>query len=209
MNKQEVIKEVKTLKPDEQNLHEYQPEEWEAFKDGFDDAKCYAELAVEKLDEPEKPVLTKAEAEWVENLTEFFDTPDALYYITRCGYSEYPFTFDFWGDTYELPIEEGIEYGELNKIRERLVNAVVYGYEVEKEKLYTVEIPNPNASGRSKTFLARKSDGKLELYTWTHYTSIEFADDWKQQEYAQLTEDEIKEDYAWAWEARLAKEVEE
>ena len=204
MNKQEVIEKVKTLKPDEQNLHEYQPEEWEAFKDGFDDAKCYAELAVEKLEEPEKPVLTKAEAEWVDHLTEFFDTPDALYYITRCGY-EYSFTFDFWGDTYELPLEDGISYDRLNHIRERLVNAVVYGYEVEKEKLYTVEIPNQNGSGYSKIYLAKNKDSGVELFTWSGYTSIEFADNWKQEENAQLTESEIKKDFAWAW--QFAKEV--
>ncbi|WP_438058877.1 DUF1642 domain-containing protein [Streptococcus ruminicola] len=98
---------------------------------------------VSQINEPEKPVLTKEEAEWVDKLTEFFDTPDALYRITRCGYSHW-FTFDFCGDTYELPIEEDTDYAELNIIKERLVNAVIYGYEVEKEKLYTVELPSPN-----------------------------------------------------------------
>ena len=41
MNKQELLEKIKALKPDEQCLHEYQPEEWEAFQDGFDDGKCY------------------------------------------------------------------------------------------------------------------------------------------------------------------------
>lgn len=137
MNKQKVIEKVKTLKPDEQDLLIYQKEKWGAYKDGFLDAKTRAELAVEELDEPKKPVLTKAEAEWVDNLTNFFSLPDALYRITRCGYGHL-FTFDFWGGTYELPIEEDTDYAELNIIKERLVNAVFYGYEVKKEKLYKV-----------------------------------------------------------------------
>ena len=198
MNKQEVIEKVKTLKPDEQNLHEYQPEEWEAFKDGFDDAKCYAELAVEKLEEPEKPVLTKAEAEWVDHLTEFFDTPDALYYITRCGY-EYSFTFDFWGDTYELPLEDGISYDRLNHIRERLVNAVVYGYEVEKEKLYIVELPNPNSIGGKLVLFKQQSTGRLILDMLNPNIN--------KPKYLHLTESEIKKDFDWAW--QFAKEVKE
>lgn len=149
------------------------------------------------LDEPEKPVLTKAEAEWVENLTEFFDTPDALYYITRCGYSEYPFTFDFWGDTYELPIEEGIEYGELNKIRERLVNAVVYGYEVEKEKLYTVKLKSTNE------YMFYDKDYR-EIY------HIRVSDDGANQSEAyHFTEDKLIKYHAWENEAYEIKEVKE
>lgn len=51
MNKQKAIEKIKALKPDEQCLHEYQPEEWEAFQDGFDDCKCYVKLIIEQLDE--------------------------------------------------------------------------------------------------------------------------------------------------------------
>ena len=82
-----------------------------------------------------------------------------------------------------------------------------FGYEIEKEKLYTVEIPNPNASGYGKTYLAKNKDGKVELYSWSSYTSIDFADNWKQEENAQLTESEIKQDFEWAW--KFAKEVKE
>lgn len=92
---------------------------------------------IDQLDEPEKPVLSKEEAEWVDKLTDVYDVPDALYYITRCGYG-YDFTFEICWKTYELPLEDGITYGELYKLKERLVNAVLYGYEVRKEKLYEV-----------------------------------------------------------------------
>lgn len=84
------------------------------------------------IDEPEKPVLSKEEAEWVDKLKEFF--------ITRCSYGDYSFAFSMCGKTYKLPIKEGINHEELNSIRERLVNAVLYGYEVENEKLYTAQL---------------------------------------------------------------------
>ena len=93
--------------------------------------------------------------------------------------------------------------------QDTIARAWLDGYEVEQEKLYTVEIPNPNGSGYSKTYLARNKDGKVELFIWSGYTSIEFADDWKQEDNAQLTESEIKQDFEWAWDAGFAKEVEE
>ena len=90
-----------------------------------------------------------------------------------------------------------------------IARAWLFGYKVEQEKLYTVEIPNPNGSGYSKICLAKNKDGKVELFTWGCYTSIEFADDWKQEDNAQLTESEIKQDFEWAWDAGFAKPVEE
>lgn len=194
MNKQEYQQKIKNMK---RPKFFYAITLDEAYEAGFEEAKNNALFESCFLDEPEKPVLTKAEAEWVKNLTEFFDTPDALYYITRCGYSEYPFTFDFWGDTYELPIEEGIEYGELNKIRERLVNAVVYGYEVEKEKLYTVKLKSTNE------YMFYDKDYR-EIY------HIRVSDDGANQSEAyHFTEDKLIKYHAWENEAYEIKEVKE
>lgn len=89
---------------------------------------------------------------------------------------------------------------------ETFAKAWIYGYEVEKEKLYTVELPNPNGDGYSKLYLSKNKDGKVELFQWSDYTSIDFADDWKLLKNAQLTEDEIKEDFDWAW--QFKEEVE-
>lgn len=83
-----------------------------------------------------------------------------------------------------------------------LVNMHQFGYTVKKEKLYTVEIPNPN--GSSKVYLGKNEYGKVELFTWV---IKEFADDWKKEKNVQLTENEIKEDFAYLWEANLPKEV--
>ncbi|HLR59480.1 MAG TPA: DUF1642 domain-containing protein [Pseudogracilibacillus sp.] len=76
------------------------------------------------------------------------------------------------------------------------------GYEVEKEKLYTVEIPNPNCFGFSSIILRRNNEGKIyisfSIFNW---------ETWRGDENAQLTESEIKQDFDWAW--QFAKEVEE
>ena len=77
--------------------------------------------------------------------------------------------------------------------------------DVEKEKLYTVEIPNPNGGEYGRVFLGKYSSGKVGLHCWTSYKQINFDDSWKKDKIAQLTEAEIKEDFAWAW--RYAKEV--
>jgi len=92
-----------------------------------------------------------------------------------------------------------------NKPIQTLVNMHQFGYTVKKEKLYTVEIPNPN--GSSKVYLGKNEYGKVELFTWVITQPEEFADDWKKEKNVQLTEDEIKEDFAYLWEANLPKEV--
>ncbi|NBL81297.1 DUF1642 domain-containing protein, partial [Streptococcus equi] len=46
--------------------------------------------------------------------------------------------------------------------QETFVNAFLYGYTIEKEKLYIVEIPNPNSGIEHKHIaLARLANGKL------------------------------------------------
>lgn len=90
---------------------------------------------------------------------------------------------------------------------ELFAKAWLYGYEVDKEKLYTVEIPNPNGDGYGVVYLGRNEYNKIELRIWDCYSSIEFSDNWKQFDNAQLTESEIKQDFAWAW--QFAKEVKE
>lgn len=79
--------------------------------------------------------------------------------------------------------------------------------DVEKEKLYTVEIPNPNGGEYGRVFLGKYSSGKVGLHCWTSYKQINFDDSWKKDKIAQLTEAEIKKDFDWAW--KFAEEVEE
>lgn len=191
MNKQEAIEKIEKEKS---NLNA-----WEDLtrNHALDDALAI----VRKIEEHEKPMLNKEEAEWVDNLTDLFDIPDALYYITRCGYGD-GFIFDFWGDTYELPLEEGIGYGELCVIKERLVDAVIYGYGVKKEKLYTVEIPNPYDDDQRDFGLYKNRNGEVIL-------DVFITNDWRELDEVKLTEREIKKNFAYLWEAGLANEVEE
>lgn len=198
MNKQEVFDIVSTLKPDEQNLHEYQPEEWEAFKDGFDTAKCYAELAVEELDEPEKPLLSKKEAEWIEKLREHRPTPEEMIISILSPRGGCDFVFKHKDRTYMLPYKHYKGKEKYGSVRKRLVRAVLYGYNLKP--LYTVEIPNTNYPKKSEHLVLCKDVDKI-------YLDFVWGDDWRTLEWTQLTEDEIKEDYEWAWNSGFAKEV--
>lgn len=81
---------------------------------------------------------------------------------------------------------------------ELFAKAWLYGYEVEKEQMYTVEIPNPNAPGH----IVLHKDEHNQVYIDWHY-----KDDWKLLKSLKLTESEIKQDFEWAW--QFAKEVEE
>ncbi|MCO4560675.1 hypothetical protein Si086_01244 [Streptococcus infantarius subsp. infantarius] len=81
---------------------------------------------------------------------------------------------------------------------ETFVKAWIFGYEVEKEKLYTVEFPNPNSDNH--LVLRKNFDGKVCI-------SLLHSEYWRGNESTQLTEAEIREGFAWAW--KYAKEVKE
>lgn len=134
MNKQEFQQTIKNMKCKKDCVY---MSSFSVYQKGFEKAKELALLHSNSLDEPEKPVLTKAEAEWVEGLKEeqerrpFWTKYSALYFITRCGFG-YGFSYDHNGREIELkhyPHETHVE-------KERLANAILYGYEIEKEKLY-------------------------------------------------------------------------
>ncbi len=82
--------------------------------------------------------------------------------------------------------------------QETFALAWLFGYEIEQEKLYTVEIPDPN-SYCDYRYLSRNDNG----------ICLDASNDtkWKQKKRNQFTESEIKEDFEWAWNAGFAKEV--
>lgn len=140
MNKQEVMKILTDTK------HDYEFCWSNDFRTGFTEGINCSLKAINQLNEPEKPILTKEEAEWLEGLKEArskLPKIQLIYFIVRQG----------WGYLFEY--KEG--YEEANHVlkpqlypdevyphdlKERLLNAVLYGYEVEKEKLYTVKFAN-------------------------------------------------------------------
>ena len=95
------------------------------------------ELASE-LDEPQKVKVSEEEAKFLETF-DFnceSDVTTALFHVSRTG----------WG--YYLKDNNGIDlkdvsegFGELEN-RKRLIKAILDGYEVEKEKRYTVKMKN-------------------------------------------------------------------
>ena len=84
---------------------------------------------------------------------------------------------------------------------ETFARAWLDGYEIEPEKLYTVEIPNPNNIGAERTVLMKNGFNQIVmLRVYDH------SDNWRTAKGYQLTEAEIKKDFEWAW--QWAKEVE-
>ncbi|MFU2180722.1 DUF1642 domain-containing protein [Streptococcus pluranimalium] len=101
-----------------------------------------------------------------------------------------------WSMNEEL--DEWMEYSENQEI---FAKAWLYGYEIEQEQLYTVEIPNPNIDKHHVTVLKRMEDGNIELCIFVRpdLTEAKFH----------LTEAEIRKDFEWAWDAGFAKKVED
>ena len=87
------------------------------------------------LDEPEKPVVPQFVADWYEEHKDNFE----IYLSGLC--------INFTCHRERLNDKLANWYEQLeNKPMQTLVNMHQFGYEVQKEKLYTVEIPNPTSS---------------------------------------------------------------
>lgn len=140
---------------------------------------------VKQLDEPKKQVVPQFVADFYESIKDSFE------------WSLYSLCVDFHKRDLQEDLFEWFKLG-VNKPIETLVKMKLYGYEIEKEKLYTVEIPNPNHE--EHPILFKKSDGKVHII----FPSVPC---WRTVKNAQLTESEIKEDFEWAW--QFAEEVEE
>ena len=121
---------------------------------------------VNKIYDDLKPVVPKFVAEWIEEL--------------KKSHSNLAWVWQVY------PNEPKIKKW-LDSNTEKFMRAWLDGYEVEKEKLYTVEIPNPNGL---VVCLERLERGKIALSTLGE---------------SKLTEAEIKQDFEWAW--QFAKEV--
>lgn len=79
-----------------------------------------------------------------------------------------------------------------------LVTLGIDAVEVEKPKLYTVEIPNPNNTSKNVMVLRRLETG-IEITRSNSQT-------YRGSEHCHLTESEIRKDFEWAWQAGFAKE---
>ncbi|WP_430596080.1 DUF1642 domain-containing protein [Streptococcus gallolyticus] len=175
INKQEVIEKIEACKSP------FISEDDTIFNYGLDKALSI----IKQLDEPEKPVVPQFVADWYEDNKDEFE------------YNLYRLCIDFYGRKLHEDLHEWFD-NDKNKPIEVLVLMNKFGYEVEKEKLYTVELPNPNSP---EHFVLRKN-GVNKIVADCY-----LSDNWKLYKNTWLTESEIKKDFDWAFE--FAEEVKE
>lgn len=188
MNKQEFQQNIKDMKPANyiNSINSINSITiYEAYNEGFEEAKQNVLFGSDFLDEPNKQAVPQFIADWYENNK--YNIENSIYRLC----------VGFYSKTLDKEIYDWFRDPKINSI-ETLVKMKFFGYEVEKEKLYTVEIPNPNAEERPILF--KKRDGKVQII----FPSVPC---WRAVKNAQLTEAEIKQDFAWSW--QFAKEVEE
>lgn len=127
MNKQEVIEKLEYLKL---FLEEGSKDNCDH---GFINALTYALKVTKDLDEPEKPVVPQYVADFYESIKDVFES------------GVYDLCAQFYEDKSQLSDELSWWFKhDDNKPIETLVKMKIFGYEVEKEKFYIVEILNPN-----------------------------------------------------------------
>ncbi|MCO4533089.1 hypothetical protein Si103_00761 [Streptococcus infantarius subsp. infantarius] len=184
MNKQEAIKELYCKKNQAENT--YAPNKWsEGHKNGVCEGLKDSIKVVEQLDEPEKTVVPQFVADFYESIKDDFELG----------------VYNLCVRLYTCNLEGKIKYWfdcDDKKPIETLAKMKLFGYEVEKEKLYRVELPGSHKHG--DIILVKDDDGDITY-------DVVFSDKWKERDYTKLTESEIKEDFAWAW--QFAKEVED
>lgn len=200
MNKQEAIEKLNK----EYNDFLSSPQPDGPFLDGYISASITAKSIINQINEPQKPKVPQVAVEFYER-----------YKDDNLGLEEW------FGDFYSSEaIEDFPKIDELAKwlydnddetCRQHefalatLVTLGINAVEVEKEKLYTVEIPDPHCVDAT-TYLEKNDDGKIVLSSTLFYDSVK-DNSWKRSDSVQLTESEIKEDFEWAW--QWAKPVEE
>lgn len=131
-----------------------------------------------------KPVVPQYVADFYESIEDDFE--DGVYGLCSQFYedSELSDGFYWW-----------FKHDD-NKPIETLVKMKLFGYEVEKEKLYRVELPNPNDD--SNRYGLCKVDGRIIIGSFVFGLNKAIN--------TKLTEAEIKKDFEWAW--QFAKEIE-
>lgn len=190
MNKQEAIEKIKSKKISNKFLSNYGL--------GYNEALDEASYIINQIDEL-KPVVPKFVAEWIEDHKEDYSKWDeearadfvfrAINDLFRFGEGLSPWDFTIYEEFSKWTTENAYEF----------ITAILFDYTVKKEKLYTVEIPNPNSAG-GKTILFKQKSTNLVIMAM-------LDENINKPEYLWLTEQEIRKDFEWAW--QFAKEVKE
>lgn len=146
-----------------------------------------------QIDQP-KPAVSQCVIDWVDDSR------------------ERDYEFDEWFDPDNQPLEvykwlncKNKRQADINALA--LVTLIVNGPDavsVEKEKLYTVEIPNPNRTNNK--FMKKLMLFKISVDS--PIIEIGFMGN-PDSPLCKLTEAEIRKDFEWAWQQGFAKEVTE
>ena len=146
-----------------------------------------AESIISKINEPQKVTVPKFVGEWIE----WCKTNEA----TLLGAIS---PIDEFGSAIcnDKRVESMAASRWAQRNQDTFARAWLDGYEVEKEPLYTVEIPDPNSYVYYR-YLSRNDNG----------ICIDASNDakWKQKKRNKFTESEIKQDFDFLW--QFAKEV--
>ena len=134
------------------------------------------------INEPEKPVVPEYVADMIVEKKE-----------QKNGIVETIKNLGVYNNPFDCIIEKQLKW--ITENQEDFAKAWLYGYEIEKDKLYTVELPNPN--GDNNRYGLCKVDGRVIIGSFVF--GLDKAVNTK------LTEAEIKQDFEWAF--RWAKEV--
>ena len=169
MNKQEAIEKIKKL------------EEYYGFSKGVYLEKRDVINIVSKIDEPQKVTVPKFVAEWIEEMKQ---DERHLYSVMISLMNKTDHEWAVWKSA-------NMNFSEI------VAQAWLDGYEIEQDKLYTVEIPNPHSNAHT---ILRKTEKGIVLVAMANAR-------WKGWEESKLTEYEIKQDFEWAWQWAEAVKV--
>ncbi|HEL9629867.1 TPA: DUF1642 domain-containing protein [Streptococcus suis] len=140
-----------------------------------------AKEIISQIHEPQKVVVPKEVAEWLRKYQQDLTLLKVLDAAEN-----------------ELIVPSAVNDWILDNQRDFVV-AWHDGFEIEREQLFTVEIPDPNRKGTNRIYLGKSNpDSKVTIHKGNFNP--------KKNKNLWLTESEIKQDFEWAWE--FAKEVE-
>jgi hypothetical protein len=145
MNKQEAIEELQNMAEDS------------TYHSAHMMVVCIEDIVetINQIHEPQKVVVPKFVAEWIEYCkANDITLLGALDPISELG--------EALANSFGASVGKCIAWVTRNQ--ETFARAWLDGYEIEKEKLYTVEIPNPNSKGNNKICLCKDAaTGKVYL----------------------------------------------
>lgn len=104
-------------------------------------------------------------------------------------------------NTFTGEVRKGVDWAKRNQDIFARAWIAYPNITVEKEKLYTVEIPNPNKEGFEKLVLGKCYNNKIAICLTPN-------ENWEKLGAYKLTKQEIRKDFDWAWQQGFAKEVE-